>query len=374
MRNTPTARSTRSKTLVTQSTAKTQKRKSAAGNTESPASKTLADETMQEIPRSATSQLVAAIDKMQENYCKGMQTMVTAIQELSARMDKLEDIIIKTNEPQTHTDHVTMTGNDKDQDTGDIQNLISRIDNLEDMIRSKCTPHTLTSTDDGLSTITVTQELATTVNRLEAKMDESTRKIRIKEAASSIKYENQVIWKSTMNKRKQCYWHALQNRRKAELYESWRTESPNYLPLKYRPKVNNHDCEESTNQKIDIARQQYIDDIGLMQHYSQTHSSRMQLLDTEFSELLSRTTGDEDIKQQLIKMWFQEASINEAISEQLWIKRQDFLSRKKEEDEATNSHQVTRTDDTRHQVKLKGKSRKFGPDPSSQHYSQSWRP
>ena len=260
--------------------------------------------------------------------------------------------------------------------TTDIEVLVTRMDKLEDSIRSQLRSTQHTRTDNDLTASTMTQDLVTTVKRLEEKIDESASKTRTREAANNIRNEHQVIWKSTMNKRKQCYWHALQNRNKATLYESWRTDSPNFLPLKYRPKVNNDDCEESTKQKITIAQQQYTADIELMRHYSHTHNSRVQILDNDFVELLARTTEDEEVQQTLNQMWFQEASTNEAISEQLWVKRQNFLSKKKEEEEASNSHQVTRQDTARQrsQVKLKGpgKSRIFGPGSSSQD-NRSWR-
>lgn len=367
---------TRSKTLTNQSKATKEKRKSAAGSKESPATKKLADETMQElIPINATCKIVEAVDKMQDSYCRGMEAMITAIKELSDRMDNLETIL-KNQTSHTSTDHVTT--NDKDHTpnlkTADVITLVTRMDKLEESIRSQieCTQHT--RTDNDLTATPLTQDIVNTVQRLEAKIDESARTLKIKEAASNIKNEHQVIWKSTMNKRKQCYWHALQNRKKADLYDSWRIESPDFLPLKYRPKINNHDCEESTNQKIEIARQQYTADISLMRHYSHTHSSRVQTLDNDFGELLTRTTEDEEIRKVLFQMWFQETSTNETISEQLWVKRQNFLTRKKEEEEASNSHQVTHTDHNRHQVKLKGpnKTRQVGPDPSSQN-NQSWR-
>ena len=109
-----------------------------------------------------------------------------------------------------------------------------------------------------------------------------------------------------------------------------------------------------------------------MQHYFQTHIGRVQVLDSEFKELLSKTTDEEEIKQEVLQMWYHEVSINETISEQLWVKRQDFLTRKKEEEEATNSHQITRSDDdNRRQVKIKGRPRLLSPSITSRQHAES---
>ena len=55
--------------------------------------------------------------------------------------------------------------------------------------------------------------------------------------------ENAIIWKERMNQRKIVHWHCLQNAAKAQLYNDWVTESPDYLPLKYRPKINENDSD-----------------------------------------------------------------------------------------------------------------------------------
>ena len=85
--------------------------------------------------------------------------------------------------------------------------------------------------------------------------------------ANEFKENNSVFWSDTLNKRKKSYCKCLQNERKSKLYEKWIEDYPQYLPLKYRPRLNPSDSPVLVQQKLASSRQKYVDDIDLMKRY-----------------------------------------------------------------------------------------------------------
>ena len=191
--------------------------------------------------------------------------------------------------------------------------------------------------------------LSISIERLENKITEEFRANKLKEVALQIKDEHQVVWNDAMNKRKQSYWHSLQNQCKAALYEQWINESPQFLPLKYRPRVNPSDCQETVEQKVKLAEKQYRDDVNLMRHYEEIHAMRVSSADEHIQHILE-SVDCEETRNLTAKLWNEEVQKNEAISQQLWKKRKAFLVKKKHEDEANGCHQTQ----TENSVKLKG--------------------
>jgi len=51
----------------------------------------------------------------------------------------------------------------------------------------------------------------------------------------------------------------------------------------------------------------------------------------------------EETRNSIFKLWKEEVQKNEAISHQLWKKREAFLMKKKQEDEVIGCHQVTQS-------------------------------
>ena len=136
-----------------------------------------------------------------------------------------------------------------------------------------------------------------------------------------------------MNQRKISYWHCLQNASKAELYKDWQTNSPDYLPLKYRPKVNATDSDLILLLKSEEAEQKYADEIDIMRHYSRQHEERVLEIDEEIKTDIDGWSFSEEEQSCLLELWSAETRKNEIISQQLWDKRLDFLTKKKKEEE-----------------------------------------
>ena len=96
--------------------------------------------------------------------------------------------------------------------------------------------------------------LTNIVQELESHASNTTFNQILNDECQKLKKENSVKWKDIMNRRKKSYWHCLQNFKKADLYSNWVQDSPSYLPLKYRVKVNSSDSETATQHKIEAAK------------------------------------------------------------------------------------------------------------------------
>ena len=201
-----------------------------------------------------------------------------------------------------------------------------------------------------------TGQISNYVESLDMQMcNDKTNQIIIEECLR-IKEGNSVIWKETMNERKKSFWHGTQNFGKAKLYTGWIEDSPEYLPLKYRPKVNTSDSQITIDQKVILAKIKYRDEIKLLYQYSEDHDLKVLEVDSHMNEIIENITSSELHRNVLLQMWAEETEINENISRQLWTKRLEFLKRKKEEEEASGT---SRTIDENSQIPQIKKRDKF---------------
>ena len=183
------------------------------------------------------------------------------------------------------------------------------------------------------------KQLETSVKNLTDSATSQTAIASEKTAAQKFKAQNQVLWSDSMNSRKKCYWKFVQNDRKSALYERWTEESPQFLPLKYRPRANSTDSPVLIEQKIGQSHRKYRDDITLMKAYAEQHIVRTKKLDKVIQEeALGKDLGENVIREIKI-LWEEEAQKNELISLQLWKKRESFLIKKKKEEADTTAQE-----------------------------------
>lgn len=134
-----------------------------------------------------------------------------------------------------------------------------------------------------------------------------------------------TTWQDKLNDRKLSYWHYLQNENKAKLYEKWITESPLYLPLKFRPKIINNETPTATQKRVSIARERYKGDIEVMKSYAASHNETFSQIDDEMDGIISSHTQSPAHYKILKKWWLEDAIRNAQMSQQLWDKKQNFL-------------------------------------------------
>lgn len=179
-----------------------------------------------------------------------------------------------------------------------------------------------------------------TTKWVDSKITEEQNSKRVEKESNLLKDEHNVVWKEAMNARKTSFWHGLQNYKKAELYTEWIDSSPEYLPLKYRPKVNTSDSRLAVEQKVKSAKTKYRDDINLMMHYVDNHDENVWDVEERIEEIITEIAPSEDHKITLLEMWRNEVIINENISRELWNKKYDFFQRKKQEEEKTGNYKT----------------------------------
>ena len=143
-----------------------------------------------------------------------------------------------------------------------------------------------------------------------------------------------------MSARKIGYWHCIQNFSKAQLYDEWCKSCPEFLPLKYRPKINPTDPPMVLEKKIEEAATRYRDDIELMYQYALDHEYKVNETDSYMTQAIQDMTDSEACQSHLQNMWREEAAANEQLSRDLWDKRKKFLETKKAEEEEQNNYQT----------------------------------
>ena len=196
----------------------------------------------------------------------------------------LFDIISKLSDQMTaHTNSISIIAErlDKLEKVSSVQSLES-----ED-IKTKL-----------MEVIETTDDIALTTKWLDIKITEEQTSKKVKKECNLLKDKHNVVWKEAMNARKTGFWHSLQNYEKAQLYTEWIDNSPEYLPLKYRPKVNASDGHLAVEQKVNTAKAKYRDDISLMMHHSDNHDEIVKSVDVQIQEVIIAITESEDHRSQ----------------------------------------------------------------------------
>ena len=282
-----------------------------------PASTTCHKSTEPKTPRTAC--LIEAIVKVSDQ----ISTLSGAVLCIGTRIDKLEKI------------------------ASDQKKLTSEIDPNSNLLEEVAATKRATET--------VVESCANIQDKLEKNHETKV----TKKLCELLIQGHEITWKRLINNRAISYWHGLQNYEKARLYQEWIEFCPDYLPLKYRPRVNESDNELAISQKLAAAMTRYQDDIALMTTYSVQHEDKVEEYELEAKALIEEMAeGQEDIVSALTDIWRDQCAINMAKSRQLWQKREDFLNKKKFEEEANNNCQTVEENWDRPKFKKKGRKQR----------------
>ena len=173
------------------------------------------------------------------------------------------------------------------------------------------------------------REMAAVIRKKEKKRD-------VKTQCKIIKSSISTKWADLQKQRSKYFRNFVKNEKKAALYNSWIENSPNYLPLKYRPKRIPGEIRPYTDARVKEARQKYHNDCQLLQQYAQIHEARFKELDTEARQMINKWADTSDQDEMLSNMWKEETEANEARAQDTWNRNERFLKRKKYEDERHN--------------------------------------
>lgn len=158
-----------------------------------------------------------------------------------------------------------------------------------------------------------------------------------KEQCRAIKSTITLKWDDALKNRDKFYRNFIKNEKKSELYKDWTTNSPEYLPLKYRPKRIPGETPTFTEARINEAKLKYTNDCTLMKEYASTHKERFLKHDDEMKTEFRQLSENEDQYSMLIEQWTRETKKNESRAHQLWSRNETFLKKKKHEDEQSSN-------------------------------------
>ena len=148
-------------------------------------------------------------------------------------------------------------------------------------------------------------------------------------------------WSQNLKIRKKHYWNFVKNKAKSALYSRWQQTSPKYIPLKYRPKKIAGETLHYTESRIKEAHLHFTNDISLMNEYSISHFEKMKEIDKTMTKLISGICSKPEDAERLLKDWHSDTAKEENVSLQVWSRHENFLNRKKHEDELRNCTQLT---------------------------------
>ena len=249
------------------------------------------------------SELHTIVLQNRDVLCK----LTKVLQDSTSRLDALEvKVDVLSTRVESHEENMDSSVTSQYNDIG------LRFDNVSNLINKFVSSQETYTTAELTSQKGVKLEECDVLNRLQnleyaiKRIEESTLRKENKLRAENFKKDNQILWSDTMNARKRSFWKYMQNKSKEELYRSWIQESPEYLPLKYRPRVNPTDDEKVIQQKITSSRQKYAEDITLMASYAEGHAQKTASLDTVIAEEAHRLEIDEVTRQEISTLWKEE--------------------------------------------------------------------
>ena len=242
----------------------------------------------------------------------------------------------------------------------EMQGLKSQISDLDCKIEDKFAK--LASLIHAEEPPTANLELNQQISELNDRLLRDKRDNLLKEKCNRLKHKISMTWRDTLNKRKQAYLNHLKNKSKADLYEEWLTSTPNYIPLKFRPKAIIGNNQRVAELRIAEAMSSYRTAVQTLRVYAETHQERCSFFDSLMADCIDKISESDDERNLLKERWEADVHNNEVISLQKWEKNRNFLiSKKKESEESAdpNNMFVTKTWDEQIAEKSSKKKTKF---------------
>ena len=253
------------------------------------------------------------------------------------RLSELEEVIFQSTEEATdrHSSLTDCVSDSLNLISAEIKDHVStKIEQISSDLRQLTNSNTEPGRTDSPDQSEETKALARVI--LEEKKTRS-----VREQCSKVKRTLGLQWTKSLNDRKKFYRNFVKNYRKATLYKQWMEESPEFIPLKYKPKRIPGEIPTFTAAKIEEAKMRYKNDVDAMIEYSKIHQGRVTKIDGEMKELISQSCEEEEQATTLQDMWREETLEQENMAAQLWLKTERFLKKKKHDDENKKEASLT---------------------------------
>ena len=177
----------------------------------------------------------------------------------------------------------------------------------------------------------------------------------LKDECRAIKSDIILDWDSNLKSRNKFFRNFVKNNRKAQLYDDWATKSPNYIPFKHRPKRIPGEMEKHRTARIEEAKRKYSTERELLKGYAQSHLDKVKEIDKRTAELFRSKVDNDHQYSLLIEQWEKETRKDESRAQLLWTRNENFLKKKKHEDEQQGNGALV---DTTWSEKLRSYGRK----------------
>ena len=133
-------------------------------------------------------------------------------------------------------------------------------------------------------------------------------------------------WKDTMNKRKRAYFDFYKNEEKAKLYEEYLNRATPFIPRSCKEKdIPGQVGEEWQNIKKEREVSNTRHQVDRMKAFARQHQSKVQELDDSIVALFTHLP--QDTLNRIKNTWATEAKLEENVSQEMWKKKKDFLSK-----------------------------------------------
>ena len=192
------------------------------------------------------------------------------------------------------------------------------------------------------------------LNKLLYTVTEATKKLELYQEnrdthIEALKLKRSILadWNDALNRRRRAYWNFIMNRNKGRLYKTWQQNDPQFLPMKFRPKIQETDSPQIQDLRLQEAFDKYKRNIKELKLFEDKHSETFKNVDEEIMAKIDKSTsatGKYDLlKEELKQMWHSETSDQEHRSIEIWNKKERFLIRKKYEEMKNGSENKQKT-------------------------------
>ena len=216
--------------------------------------------------------------------------------------------------------------------------------------------------------------------------------------ALKLKDDLQPDWNQKLKNFASAIFNKTKCEEKAELYKKWIEDTPDYLPLKFRPiKLKNGNPSVETIRMKD-AQHTYRSEVQSLLAYAESHNSKIQLIQQEMKCIIEASTDIIMQQDALLRIWNHECEVKQETSLSRWANRKKFLIEKREEalangiemtkdkdskiktdtdknDKNNNKSAVNKkkalasNNDNKSQISIKANSKKKAPVPRQRHHS-----
>lgn len=139
-------------------------------------------------------------------------------------------------------------------------------------------------------------------------------------------------WKELQDKRYDAFTKYNRNVELATLYAEWQSETPDYLPKKFRPIKIRGNNSKIAEIRMNEAKSSFQAEIKMLKVHADTQLERLNVVNEQAEELIIKSSEDDKCRDTLNKKWDKECRNAEEKIRRKWISKRDFFIKRREED------------------------------------------